>query len=114
MGFSVHDDVWFVAGLLDDSSDIDFMQLQINYLDWDSDVIQSHRCYEEAVSGGGGVPVVTMEPVKRAALMNLPEKARRILERVDLEASLASWALRFTVGPDGVETVLSGDGLGAA
>lgn len=106
IGFSVHDDADFLSKVLDEHESMDFVQLQVNYMDWESPHIQSRRCCEVAESRG--LPIVVMEPVRGGALANLPEEARAVLERADPEASQASWALRFAADIDGVETVLSG------
>lgn len=106
VGLSIHDDADFLTRVLDENGDVDFIQLQINYMDWESPHIQSRRCYEVAESRG--IPVVVMEPVRGGALANLPEEAAEILRRVDPDATQASWALRFAAGLEGVDIVLSG------
>lgn len=106
IGFSIHDDADFLTKVLDENGDVDFVQLQINYVDWDSSQIQSRRCYEVAESRG--IPVVVMEPVRGGALANLPEEAAGVLRGIDPEASQVSWALRFAAGLENVDIVLSG------
>ncbi len=85
---------------------MDYVQLQINYLDWESSSIQSRRCYETAVKHGK--KVIVMEPVKGGTLAALPEKAGRLLEKLSPGASQASYAIRFAESLPEVEVVLSG------
>ncbi len=82
------------------------MQLQINYMDWENESIQSRRCYEMARRHGK--PVVVMEPVKGGTLARLPEEAEQRFRAVRPELSPASWAIRYAAGLDGVMMVLSG------
>ena len=82
------------------------VQLQINYLDWESEKIQSRRCYE--IARRYNKPVIIMEPVKGGRLADLPEKADKLLKAYNPDASAASWAIRFAASHDGVMTVLSG------
>lgn len=106
MGFSIHDDADFLERVLDEHDDVDFVQLQVNYLDWEAPVVQSSRCCEVARSHG--LPIVVMEPVRGGALADIPEEARAVLDRECPGESPASLALRFAAGVEGVETVLSG------
>ena len=82
------------------------VQLQINYLDWDNESIQSRKCYE--VARKHQKPVIVMEPIKGGTLVNLPEKAERLFRSYNPAASNASWALRFAASHEGVMMVLSG------
>ncbi len=107
-GFSFHDDAAMLDKILTEHPEVDFVQLQINYLDWDNEVIQSGKCYEVAVKHGK--PVVVMEPVKGGTLANLPQAAAELLKKHNPEASAASYALRFAAGLDNVFMVLSGMG----
>ncbi len=106
IGFSYHD----TAGLLDEiltlHPEVDIVQLQINYADWESEAIQSRRCYEAAQRHGK--PVIVMEPVKGGALAALPEEAAALLNALNPAASAASYAIRFAQSLPGVEVVLSG------
>lgn len=105
-GFSFHDDAETLELILKEHPEVDFVQLQINYLDWDNDVIQSRKCYELATRYHK--PVVVMEPVKGGMLANLPESAMELLTAYDKDASPASYALRFVASLDNVMMVLSG------
>jgi predicted aldo/keto reductase-like oxidoreductase len=80
--------------------------LQINYIDWDNESIQSRKCYETAVKHRK--PVIVMEPVKGGSLARLPPEADSLLKAANPAASAASWALRFAASLPGVITVLSG------
>ncbi len=106
MGFSFHDNAETLDKILTAHPEEEFVQLQINYLDWDSERVQSRLCYETAVRHGK--KVIIMEPVKGGALAKLPEDAEALLRAEDPEASIASWAIRFAAGLDNVHVVLSG------
>ena len=106
LGFSFHDDAETLEQILCEHPEFDFVQLQINYLDWDNDVIQSRKCYEVATRHNK--PVVVMEPVKGGMLANLPENAAALFAAHDATASPASYALRFVASLDNVMMVLSG------
>lgn len=85
---------------------MEFVQLQINYGDWENPMVQSRACYEMARKYNK--PVVIMEPVKGGMLANPPESVAEIFKEADPKASLASWAIRFPADLEGVITVLSG------
>ena len=85
---------------------MEFVQLQINYADWENPAIQSKACYE--VARKHSKPVVIMEPVKGGMLATPPESVEKILKAAEPEASTASWAIRFAANLEGVITVLSG------
>ncbi len=106
MGFSMHDGPETLDALLTAHPYIDFIQLQVNYLDWDDPVVQSRKCME--VAQKHDVPVVIMEPVRGGRLAELPERVARIFKDTDPEKSLASWAYRYCYDLPGVLTVLSG------
>jgi len=102
-GFSFHDTADVLDRILTEHPEVDFVQLQINYLDWESAVAQSRLCYETAVKHGK--PVVVMEPVKGGTLAKLPEPAMRILST---SVSPASYAVRYAASLENVFMVLSG------
>ncbi|MBQ7404498.1 MAG: aldo/keto reductase [Lentisphaeria bacterium] len=105
-GFSFHGLPELLDQVLTKYPETDFVQLQINYIDWDNLSIRSRECYETARKHGK--KVLIMEPVKGGLLANLPAEGAEILKSAAPERSIASWALRFAAGLDGVDTVLSG------
>jgi predicted aldo/keto reductase-like oxidoreductase len=106
IGFSMHDDSRALEALLTAHPEIDFVQLQVNYLDWNDPVIESRACME--VARDHGVPVVIMEPARGGLLADLPPHAAEPLRAIDPESSPVSWAYRFCWDLPGVVTVLSG------
>lgn len=105
-GFSFHGTPELLDELLTKNPDAEFVQLQLNYADWDDPKVASRRCH--AVARRHGKSVVVMEPVKGGALADPPREVREILKAANPEASLASWAVRFAASLDGIITVLSG------
>lgn len=106
IGFSYHDDAELLDEILTRYPEIDFVQLQLNYLDWNSGVIQSGACYEVACRHGK--PVIVMEPVKGGSLAKLPEEAMKVLKQRGAQGSPASYAIRYAASLDNVMMVLSG------
>ena len=106
LGFSMHDSAEALDKVLTEHPEVEFVQLQINYADWDSTSVQSRLCYETARRHGK--PVVIMEPVKGGSLANLPESVAKVFKAAEPDSSIASWALRYAASLDGLVTVLSG------
>ena len=106
VGFSMHDDAEALEKILLAHPEAEFVQLQINYADWESESVQSRKCYE--VARKYGKPVIIMEPVKGGHLAKLPEKVAEPFEKLAPGVSHASWAVRFGASLEGVLTVLSG------
>ncbi len=105
-GFSFHDTPEVLDEILTRHPDAEFVQLQINYADWDNPNVQSGRCYE--VARKHSKPIVVMEPVKGGILANPPKAARELMDAVNPGASYASWAIRFVASLPGIMVVLSG------
>lgn len=106
IGFSFHGDAATLERLLMEHPEMEMVQLQINYADWDSETVQARKCYDLCVKYGK--PVVVMEPVKGGALAKVPEKIGAILKEAAPGATPASLALRFAGTPENVMMVLSG------
>lgn len=106
IGFSFHDTAELLNEILTKHPNMDFVQLQLNYLDWEDERIQSRKCYEVAVKHGKQIMV--MEPVKGGSLANIPEAARQELDRLHNTGSYASYAIRYVAGLKNVAVVLSG------
>lgn len=106
IGFSFHDSAALLDEILTAHPETEFVQLQINYLDWDNESIQSRKCYE--VAQRHGKRVVVMEPVKGGALARVPESVERLFRQLRPELSPASWAIRYAASLEGVMMVLSG------
>lgn len=106
IGFSFHDTADVLDEILTKHPEMEYVQLQINYLDWEDPGVQSRACYE--VCEKHKKPVMVMEPVKGGALAGLPPEAEALLTQADPTMSPASWAIRFAASLPGVVTVLSG------
>ena len=106
VGFSFHSTADELEEILIAHPEMEFVQLQINYADWENPAIQSRTCYE--VARKYGKPIIIMEPVKGGMLANPPEQVAEIFHKKDPHASCASWAIRFAASLDGIITVLSG------
>ena len=107
LGMSFHDMPELLEEILSQYGEgLDFVQLQVNYADWEQPNVQSRRCLE--VARKYGKPVFVMEPCKGGTLVNLPEEAEKLLRAHAPDASNASWALRFAASQEGVVRVLSG------
>ena len=106
VGFSFHDRAEVLDQILTEHPEAEFVQLQLNYLDWEDAKVQSRKCYETAVKHGK--KVVVMEPVKGGTLAKLPKKAEDVLKALHPDWSAASWAIRFVASLENVMVVLSG------
>ncbi|MDE6699691.1 MAG: aldo/keto reductase [Acetatifactor sp.] len=105
-GFSFHATPDILDEILTDHPDAEFVQLQLNYADWENPDVTARANYE--VARKHGKSIVVMEPVKGGALADPPEAVKNILDEAGRSASYASWAIRYAASLDGIITVLSG------
>ena len=105
-GFSYHAGPKLLDKLLTTHPEVDFVQLQINYADWDNPSVESRANYE--IARKHGKSIIVMEPVKGGALANPPEDVQKLFSAYNPRLSCASWAIRFAASLDGILTVLSG------
>lgn len=105
-GFSFHGKPDLLEKLLTEHPDAEFVQLQINYADWENPDVCARECYE--IARKHNKSIIVMEPVKGGKLANPPEEVKKIFDAVNPNASYASWAIRFVASLDGILTVLSG------
>jgi len=105
LGLSSHANAEYIENILKNHPEMEFIQLQINYLDWENDAIESKKCYE--VAKKYGLPVIVMEPLKGGFLVNVPEEAEKIMKDFNGEEPI-SWALRYVSSLDDVFMVLNG------
>ncbi|MBO4887715.1 MAG: aldo/keto reductase [Firmicutes bacterium] len=106
IGFSFHDSAELLEEILQKHPEMEFVQLQINYKDWEDEVVQSRKCYE--VARKYGKPIIIMEPVKGGSLVTMPEAVQELFKSVQPDLSIASWAIRYAASLEGVMVVLSG------
>ena len=105
VGISFHDKAEVLDRILTEYPQIEVVQIQFNYLDYNDPAVESRKCYE--VCRKHGKPVLVMEPVKGGNLVNLPEEAKAVLDELH-GGSPASYAIRFAAGFEGMMMVLSG------
>lgn len=106
IGFSFHDSAEVLEDILKNHPEMEFVQLQINYFDWESDNVQSRKCYE--VAEKYNMPVIVMEPIKGGTLATMIEKPAELFKSLDEKASYASFAIRYAASLPNVMMVLSG------
>lgn len=107
LGISFHDKAVVLEQILSEYPQIEAVQIQFNYADYENPAVESRKCYE--VCRKFQKPVIVMEPVKGGSLVKLPAEAQHILDQLH-GGSNASYAIRFAAGFDGIEMVLSGMG----
>ncbi len=105
IGLSTHGNAEFLEELLFDHPEIEFVLLQINYLDWEDEGIESRKCFE--IAKKYNKPVMVMEPYKGGFLADVPEEAENIMKGYNPDRSVVSWAMRFVANLD-VCVVLTG------
>ncbi len=105
-GFSFHGSPELLEQVLDKHPEIEFVQIQLNYADWENPVVQSGRLYD--ILTKRQIPIIVMEPVKGGMLANLQPELEAMYKAVRPDASAASWAMRFVGSLPGVITILSG------
>ena len=105
-GFSFHAGPEILDEVLAQHPDAEFVQLQLNYADWENPDVAARANYE--VARKHGKSIVVMEPVKGGTLANPPQGVRKVLREVSTDASYASWAIRYAASLEGIITVLSG------
>ena len=105
-GFSFHGTPELLRQVLDRHPEVEFVQIQLNYADWDNQVVHSGELYQ--ILRERGIPIIVMEPVKGGMLANLQPELGALLRDARPERSEASWALRFVGSLPGVATILSG------
>ena len=106
IAISFHDSAAVLERILTEHPEIEFVQLQLNYLDWESPVIQSRACYEVAVKHGKSV--IVMEPVKGGTLAKVPPEVETLFQSLHPQRTPAQWAVKFAASLPGVRMVLSG------
>ena len=106
VGFSFHDSAEVLEQILIEQPEVEYVQLQINYLDWESEKVQSRKCYE--VARKYDKKILIMEPIKGGSLANVSDEVAEMYKGYNSQASIASWAVRFAAGLEGVVMVLSG------
>lgn len=106
IGLSFHDKSSVLDEILTAHPEMEYVQIQLNYLDWNDPAVESRLCYEVAVKHNK--PVIVMEPIKGGSLTDIPEAANLVFKKTNPELSVASWAVRFAASPAHVMIVLSG------
>ena len=106
IGISTHGNAEFLEEILFDHPELEFVLLQINYLDWEDEGIESRKCLE--VARKYNKQVMIMEPYKGGFLADVPEEAEKIMKEYNPNRSVVSWAMRFVANIEDVEVVLTG------
>ena len=106
IGLSFHDKAALLDEILTKHPEMEYVQIQLNYLDWEDGAVESRKCYEAAARHHK--PVIVMEPIKGGSLVHIPDEAKKLFTDIQPGLSVASWAIRFAASPDNVMMVLSG------
>lgn len=105
-GLSFHGTPALLEKIVTEHPEIEFVQIQLNYVDWDNPIVHSGKLYE--ILRNHNIPMIVMEPVKGGMLAKMEENLEAVFKEENAEASIASWAFRFVGSLDGVATILSG------
>ena len=105
-GFSFHGSPEYLEKVLDAHPEVEFVQIQLNYADWENPVVRSGKLYE--ILHARNIPMIIMEPIKGGTLAKLTPELEAKYKAVHPDRSIASWALRFVGSLPGVMTILSG------
>ncbi len=105
-GFSFHGTPELLIKIVDSHPEIEFVQIQLNYADWDNPLVHSGELYK--ILSERNIPIIVMEPCKGGKLANHDDECTEILKSVRPDRSVASWAFRFVGSLPGVTTILSG------
>ena len=106
IGISTHGDAEFLEEILFDHPELEFVLLQINYLDWEDEGIDAKKCWE--VARKYNKKIMIMEPYKGGFLADVPEEAEKIMKEYNPDKSVVSWAMRFVANIDDIDVVLTG------
>ncbi len=106
LGFSYHGTPELLVKVLDKHPEIEFVQIQLNYADWDNKIVHSGELYQ--ILADRNIPIIVMEPCKGGKLANHDDECQAILKGVRPDKSIASWAFRYVGSLPGVTTILSG------
>nr|WP_294998226.1 aldo/keto reductase [uncultured Methanobrevibacter sp.] len=106
IGISTHGDAEFLEEILFDHPELEFVLLQINYLDWEDEGIDAKKCWE--VARKYNKKIMIMEPYKGGFLADVPEEAEKIMKEFNPDRSVVSWAMRFVANLDDIDVVLTG------
>ena len=106
IGISTHGDAEFLEEILFDHPELEFVLLQINYLDWEDEGIDAKKCWE--VARKYNKKIMIMEPYKGGFLADVPEEAEKIMKEYNPDKSVVSWAMRFVANIDDIDVILTG------
>lgn len=106
IGISTHGDAEFLEEILFEHPELDFVLLQINYLDWEDEGIEARKCWE--VARKYEKEIMIMEPYKGGFLADVPDEAEKLMKDYNPDRSVVSWAMRFVANLDDISVVLTG------
>lgn len=106
IGLSTHGDAEFLEGILVEHPEIEFVLLQINYIDWEDEAIESKKCWE--VARKYNKEIMIMEPYKGGFLADVPKEAKIIMKDYNPDKSVISWAMRFVANLEDIKVIFTG------